>query len=155
MWVLLALGTAAVLLFFLPLLATLPMSVEMIVFWALVIAMAVGAVKLYQRWSGVAATRGVSALAFGLVANGVAVGMTMLTFLTVPTGASGRPMGLTVLYFAFALVMTPLGIAKAARAWSQERPLAISAMILSLGILPVEVLTLFALAGAKAFELEP
>ncbi len=149
-WTLLALVIVAVSLLFGPY-AALPMGV----FIALVVGMVVGAMKLYRRWSGTAATPGGSALSFGLVANGIAVGLTMISFLSAPTGGSGRPMGLTLFYIAFMLVMTPLGIAKAVRAWSQEKSLAISAMILSLGILPIALLTFFALAAAKAFELEP
>ena len=64
-------------------------------------------------------------------------------------------MGLAAFYLLFAAVMTPLGIGKAVQAWSREKPLAIAAIILSLGILPVEGLTLYAVAAAKAFELAP
>lgn len=149
-WVLLALVIVAVSLLFGPY-AALPMGA----FIALVVVMVVGAMKLYQRQSGTAATPGGSALSLGLVANGIAVGLTMLSFLSSPTGSYGRPMALVAFYFVFALVMTPLGIGKALRAWSREKPLAISALILSLAILPIEMLTFFALAAAKAFELEP
>ena len=149
-WTLLALGIVAVSLLFGPY-AALPMGA----FIALVVGMVVGAMKLYRRWSGTAATPGRSALTFGLVANGIAVGLTMISFFPVPTGSYGRPMALALFYIAFALVMTPIGIVKAACAWSREKPLAISAIVVSLGILPIEVLTLYALAAAKAFELEP
>jgi hypothetical protein len=64
-------------------------------------------------------------------------------------------MGLAAFYFMFAIIMTPLGIWKAVRARAQEESLAISAMILSLGILPIALLTFVAMVAAKAFELEP
>jgi len=131
--------------------AALPMAA----FIAVMVGTVVGAMKLYQRWSGTAATTGGSAVTFGLVANAIPVGLTMVSFLPIPTGSYGRPMALAAFYFVFTLVMTPLGIGKAVRAWSREKPLAIAAIILSLGILPVAALTLFALAAAKAFELEP
>jgi hypothetical protein len=149
-WTLLVLGIVAVSLSFGPYLA-LPTGV----FITLVVGMVVGAMKLYRRWSGTAATPGISALIFGLVANGIVVGLTMLSFLLSSTGSSGRPMGLAAFYFMFALIMTPLGIWKAVRARAQEESLAISAMILSLGILPIALLTFVAMVAAKAFELEP
>ncbi len=79
----------------------------------------------------------------------------MISILPTDPGSYGRPMGLAAFYLLFAAVMTPLGIGKAVQAWSREKPLAIAAIILSLGILPVEGLTLYAVAAAKAFELAP
>lgn len=150
-WTLLVLGTAVVSLALFGPYAGLPMAM----FIALVSGSLVGSMKLHRLWSGRAATTGGSAVALGLVANGITVGLTMLIFLSCPTGSSGRPMALTFFYFLFALVMTPLVIVRAVQAWPHEKPLAISAIILGLGVLPVSVLTFFALAVAKAFELEP
>jgi len=125
------------------------------VFIALIVGMVVGVMKLYWWMSGTAATPGGSAVTFGLVANAIPVGLTMISILPTHPGSYGRPMMLAAFYFLFAAVMTPLGIGKAVQAWSREKSLAIAAIILSLGILPVEGLTLYAVAGAKAFELAP
>ncbi len=144
-WALIALGILAFPLLFGPL----------GVFAAIVVGTVAGGAKLYRRWAGTAATPGGAALSFGLVGHAVTVGLTMLTFLLVPPGSYGRPMALATFYFVFALVMAPLGIWKARRAWSQERPLAVSAVIVSLAILPVTLLTFLTMAIATAYEMEP
>lgn len=156
-WLLLTVGAAAVLLlsFFSLSLDDLLLLMQFVCPIALPFGMMVAAVRLYQRWSGTTATRGVWALCLGLAANVIGVGLTMLAFLPAPPGGYGRPMGLALFFFLFALVMTPIGIFMAARARSEDAPLATSAMILSLAVFPIEWLTLVTLAAAKAFYLEP
>ena len=147
-WTLVVLGLVGAVALFPALMVFLPLAV--------LAGIVAGGAALHQRLAGPAATPGVSALSFGLTANIIAVALTMLTFLPFPPGSSGRPMALTLFYFLYTVTMTPIGLWKSVAAWRhREKPLAVSAATLTLGLLPIEMLTFLALASTKAFELEP
>src|SRR5574340_861697 len=153
LWLRAVLGVVLLLAFF-SLLSLLPMEFLMLAGMPLTFAIPAAGWVLYRRHSR-GATPGEDALNFGLMANGVAVGFTMLVFLSVPTGVYGRPMMLPMLYLGYGLATMVAGLGKVKEAWRRERPLAASALILCLSIFPVELLTVLAVAFTKAYEFEP